>query len=334
MLEKLKKLAHSPVPMWRLLISLLKTLGRLKCPSGLLTSQQVDVFMSVYRYKLSKVHLSDALLDEGINHMATIERELIKKVKKVKSDISKDSTKLNEIESAFQRDHFSAGHLVKMCLYTDSIHAVAHERVTEIQCVVDRVREYTESRKFYAMKQAVEDAISRIQVFHDEFSLPLPIDIFTILATGINTHLSSLEAMKIAVENVIKIQSFPDTGSEIEVLRVWAENLESFAEEFEDNQEFFSSEVFSSLEVLATQVVLKCRVKKPLANGSEQEVYRRRVRYAAGFLLNVIEASQEEAEEEDSEVIASLSLMSGLTLNDILSCEEGESCRNQSHKKN
>lgn len=211
-------------------------------------------------------------------------------------------------------------HLEKQFLDGSDAAEIADE-VTRLQRLASEIRQFTEEKKFYQLKQVTDVTLDEVKSFHERFYEVLPGEIFESLEAGIKASRTSLNLMLTAVKRLGSINQLNEASSEKE-LRIWATNLEILGEEVENNLPFFSSEVFECLERISETVVLKSRKKEENAK-TKREGYRRRLRFAAGFILNLVETAREEAVEEDEELFQDMQLLSRKNLDAIYEDDKG-----------
>jgi hypothetical protein len=243
--------------------------------------------------------------------MNTLEQDLIRGLNNVKKEIND----LNDREE-YLRESLKAKHCDRLetTYQIDSPLAEAADSRTHIQSIVDRIEEFTRKRQFYQQQQAIEAVLTKIKEHHSAFSVEtLESKIFTSIKAGLNSHFRSVEIMQKSANALTTISKLNQSSSRRD-LENWAKNLESFSEEIEDNLPFFSTKVFDELAIMCEEIIIKCRQKRE--SNFKREEFRRRLRYAAGFLLNIIEIAQQEAEEEDEEIIQSFFAISQSSLKD------------------
>lgn len=239
--------------------------------------------------------------------MLPLESTLLREVDNVGKQVKYLLDELDELEGLAKESEKSSNRLVLERTYNDKfLSAEASDSKTHIQCIVNKVIEFTEKRKFYELTQAIDDAIARIKEHQGKFpEETLEKSIFTSLLEGLHTHKHSLGVMKDALTELGKGHIFKEHISKQQLKNI-AEHLERYGEELEDNLLFFYPEDFDKLEKICEAFVLKSRKKAKNRKGTSEyrkEEWRRRVRYAAGFILNLIEIAKEDAIEEDREVI-------------------------------
>lgn len=241
--------------------------------------------------------------------MTTLEKTLTREV----DDVKKEIKKLNDLEKSVKELlKVKQRAALEKSYQADSPIAEAADSRTNIQCIIDKIREFVANRQFYQLTQAIADALTQIHDHQQNFSAEILGDkVFTQIQLGLEAHSNSLSIMQEAVSNLANIDQFNEY-SNTKQLETWARSLELLGEELEDNMPFFSAEVFNDLEVMCQTIVLKSR-NKVLGNKNRQnrrEEWRRRLRYAAGFLLNLVEMAEEDAIEEDEELIHDLLMAS------------------------
>lgn len=240
--------------------------------------------------------------------------ETLEKALQNTNDISRQIQHLKELKQQIEgEEKVFAREPLEQSYQNESLTAEASDSKTHIQCVVDRIVEFTESRKFYQLGEAIDDAVNQIKIHKKNFpGEKLGEKVFAPIINGLNVKRQSLQTIKDAITKLKNTVSISNKSTWCQ-LRTWAENLELLGEELEDNLEIFPSEFFDILEKFCETIVLKTRKKavdKKDRNQNRKEEWRRRVRYAAGFILNLIETAREEAIQEDEEVVRNFFAMS------------------------
>lgn len=116
-----------------------------------------------------------------------------------------------------------------------------------------------------------------------------------------------LKSIRDKIQTLKKFRSVSVSDLNLHQLKNWAEYLECFGEEFEYGLNAVSFEDFEALESLCKKMVLASRLDRFTGMRSKEHArrarWRRRIRYAAGFILDMIEIAREEAIQEDNEII-------------------------------
>jgi len=219
----------------------------------------------------------------------------------------------NEVRHQSALNHEKASLERQFCDVSDE--ATASDEITRLQRLADEIREFTLNKKLYQLKQVIGVTLDEAKSFCETFSQPLPDCIFTALSEGIETLIKSLKLAQQSAEKLKFIENFDENSSEKQ-LRNWAINLEILAEELENCLPFITLEILESIEKNCETIVLKARRKGKDAK-TKRESYRRRLRFAAGFVLNLVEMTRENALAEDEEVLQALQSLSQETLSSI-----------------
>lgn len=261
---------------------------------------------------------------EVVRAMETLEKALIQET----NDINKQIQQLEDLKQLIKgKEEAPVRASLETSFQDKSPSAEASDSKTHIQCIVDRIVEFTNSRKFYQLSEAIDDVISKIEIHQNEFPEEiLGNKVFEDIENGLNTHTQSIEIIRDTIVGLEKITSI-SSESNHQQIKAWAEKLERLGEELEDNIEFLPSDFFDILEKICEAIILKARQKAVStidANQRKREEWRRRVRYAAGFILNLIEIAREEAIQEDEEIICDFFAASQSSFNNIYE-DEGES---------
>jgi hypothetical protein len=241
--------------------------------------------------------------------MAILENILVREQEEVNNEIKKLEALEQSVVSL--QEHKIAG-LEKAFQSSDSFMTEAVESKRDIQCIVDRIREFEKKRQFYHLIHATDSVIEKIEKHQKEFPHELlERDLFEQIRVGLKAHSVSLQVMKAAFQSLNSIDSFSQLSS-TKKLQNWAEHLERLGEALEDTILFFSREQLDKIAALCESAILEARKKgeKQSPRNNKKEEWRRRIRYAAGFILNIIEALEEDAIEEEQEIRREFLLLS------------------------
>lgn len=189
------------------------------------------------------------------------------------------------------------------------------DETTRLQRLADEIKEFIQERKFYQLEQVLGVTVDEAIKFIECFRSPIPVEVFDAITAGIESRQKSLKLLLSTSKRLSLISEISKDSTDKELQRC-ASNLEIFAEEIEDNLPFLSAEVFSQLETFFEAIVLEFRRKGEDAK-SKRESCRRRIRFAAGFILDLVEITREEAIEEDEEILRSMQSLSRKTLSEI-----------------
>jgi hypothetical protein len=184
--------------------------------------------------------------------------------------------------------------------------AEINDSVTRLQRLADEARQFTAERKFWHLKEVTYTAMKELSAYKREFGklmlVHIPDSTFSAFMIGLQTHEESLNRI-IKSARIIAgaIEISGDTSRRD--LEEFALNAEILAEEIEDNLPFLSFELLESLDAFFQEIVLKSRDKQSLQclQGRRAES-RRRLRFAAGFILNLVEMTREDVAAEDEEL--------------------------------
>lgn len=257
----------------------------------------------VRRWRKSKQNHACKISEGVVRAMETLENALIREV----NDLTEQIQQVENLGQLIKGKRGAPTWVVLEKNYQDnSWSAAAADSKTHILCIINRITGFIRSRKFHQLSEAIDDAISQIQKHQKYFPAEILEDsVFTALREGLNAQVNSLKTLKNSLESLKGTETFNEDTSTRQ-LKIWAEHLERLGEELEDNLEVFSPASFDSLESVCEAIVLKARKKainRKNRSENKREEWRRRVRYAAGFILNVIEMAREDAIQEDEEVI-------------------------------
>lgn len=193
--------------------------------------------------------------------------------------------------------------------------AAISDKITRLQRLVDEVKEFTRDKKLYQLKQVIEVTLDELKQFPSSAYQSIHNEVIGILQLGVKTLSNSFDLLIKSVENLRSIGKLSSDSGQTE-LRFWAWNLEVLAEELENGLPLLESKILNTIEEVCIEIVLRTRIKSKDAKALK-EVYRRRLRFAAGFILNLIETAREEAEAEDEEIFQDMQSLIENDLNDV-----------------
>ena len=253
----------------------------------------------------------ESMLAEGISH---IYRE-VEDIQKTLNDVKKSASGKNEPPSVAEKRAWLESWFVN-----HSETALICDERTRLQRLADEIREFSEDKKLYQLKQVVEITLDEAKEFQDGFNEPAPDSVFEALETAIKTFKDSFHLVLRAAKYLRSVKKL-DENSTTPQLRIWAESLEILGEEIENNFPLIESEALDAIEEVCETIVLKTRSKGKNAK-NKRESYRRRLRFAAGFILNLVETAREEAEEEDELLLQEMQILGEEALDDIYDEDE------------
>jgi hypothetical protein len=184
--------------------------------------------------------------------------------------------------------------------------AEINDSVTRLQRLADEARQFTAERKFWHLKEVTYTAMKELSAYKRQFSklmlVHIPDSTFSAFMVGLQTHAESLNRIINSAGIIAGAIKISENTSRRE-LEEFALNAEILAEEIEDNLPFLSFELLESLDAFFQEIVLKSRDKQSLQGlqGRRAES-RRRLRFAAGFILNLVEMTREDVAAEDEEL--------------------------------
>jgi hypothetical protein len=198
---------------------------------------------------------------------------------------------------------------LEQCYQSNPPFAASECHKTQILCIFDKIKDFIDDRKFYEFNQAVYDIIIEIKQYMDYpfFDKGILDDVLKVIDQGYRLHKKSINFATKTWTQFLDLETL-DIDSNEKDLAKWANLLEKFGEDFEDNIPFFSFEHFEYLESLCESVIVKTRNKTK--QGYKKDQPKRRLRYAAGFILNIIEKQEEKATIEDAELFQDLRFLS------------------------
>jgi hypothetical protein len=175
--------------------------------------------------------------------------------------------------------------------------------VTRLQRLSDEAEQFTRERKFWNIKEVTYLALKELAECRGSFgpsvSIYIPDSVFSTLMKGLKAHVDSLNRIQSSL--TVIVSSTSDSGkSSRRQLEALALSTEVLAEELEDNLEFLSFEILELLDTFFQEIVIKSRDKQSLQDSQRRGTEaRRRLRFAAGFILNLVEMAREDVQSED-----------------------------------
>lgn len=292
----------------------LKRILKLLLAGELLLCRQKVVCQNGVHEENTKPTKQKTSSDTEVDGMTILEEALSREV----IDVEEEIRKLNELRAASKNKPDNKA-LLEKCYQDNSLAGEARDSKANIQCTIDRIKEFARERKFYQLNQATQDVLNQIDAHQERFTYQLLGDeIFNSLQDALSIHKESATSVDRAANSLSDIGSFDENSSEIDLQR-WAEHLELLADEIEDNLPFFPFEVFDNLEGVCEAIVLEARKK---TQGEQRRKLTRRLRFAAGFILNLIEMEREKAVQEDERLLYEMEL-AGQEALDLIDGEDG-----------
>lgn len=182
-----------------------------------------------------------------------------------------------------------------------------------ILTIVDKAKEFTEKRQFHCLNNAVDYAIKEIVKFHENHSkdgFSLPEEVYTKLIGYVRIHRKSLRELEEGLIVLNSINKYNAHSSNKELKR-WAENLESLGDVFEDSISFFDIDTLEKkIQPLLNFAIQQSCQKNSNLNSTDigtKDSYRRRIRYAAGFISRVIDTAIDDSDAEEEEILKTIS---------------------------
>jgi hypothetical protein len=191
-------------------------------------------------------------------------------------------------------------------LNQSSLSAEIADCVTRLQRLADESEQFTRERKFWNLKEVTYLALKELAECRGSFgpsvSIHIPDSVFSTLIKGLEAHVESLNRIQLSLTVIL---SSTDTSGQLSrrQLEALALNTEVLAEELEDNLEFLDFEVLELLDTFFQDIIIRSRDKQSFQDlqrrGNEA---RRRLRFAAGFILNLVEMAREDVQSEDDDL--------------------------------
>jgi len=217
--------------------------------------------------------------------MATVlEKGLVEKAIKIKLrntihnslDLIRDD--INKLEVLFQKN---------------SPHAVIADDITRIQRLVDELNECQITRNINLIVDKLEEIFAHIKRFNKKHQESISNEIFVRLGEAIDFCKQELQRFNAIEEACKALQSCEmlSENSSKNLLEIWSNSLELFAEFLEEDPAFFSDELLKDLNKLS-KVVLDVTAKSNYTTSKRKLIYRRRIRLAANLLVHLTEQKQ------------------------------------------
>ena len=236
-------------------------------------------------------------------------------------NIQKYIKELNDLEKLVEQGIELEHSKLEECFDNVSLEAEASDSKTQIQRILDKIQEFQRKRQFFQLVRATKDILTRVRKHKEKYpGESLEKKIFDETQKGLDAHTKSLKLLQKSIAGLKDITNIKERNDK-RTLQNWAEHLELFGEELEDNLAFFPTEVLDFLNDFCTMIVLNSR-SKSATHEPKKEQWRRRIRYAAGFILNLVERAREDALEEDEEVLQDFFTASQLSFKEIWEDED------------
>ena len=126
-----------------------------------------------------------------------------------------------------------------------------------IQCLSNKIEQFTKERNFYYLFQSINSIFSKIEYHFENFRhIELEESIFSSIKDALEIHKKSLNILRSAFIEFSNMRTLNDYTKKNQMER-WAVLLEEFAEELKPNILFFSFEMLSEIEELCNDIFLK-----------------------------------------------------------------------------
>jgi|GEM_PF-2779116 len=193
-------------------------------------------------------------------------------------------------------------------LQNNPLNAQSTDDLREIQCIVDAIRRVDISinvnlhSEIQTIVEKVDQVISKIKSFQEQYSYQqiIPAQIYSDIQAVIEICRSQLKSFESFQEilNFISKSGEPiksisvslEKDSNKDAFRIWAEAMEPLAEGIEELVNLCHSDQLVIFENVATQLLV-ITVRSSFITNKKEE-YRRKIRYAATFILDVVKAKK------------------------------------------
>ncbi|MDF5719036.1 MAG: hypothetical protein PUP91_00810 [Rhizonema sp. PD37] len=202
-----------------------------------------------------------------------------------------------ELEEKYQQDSL-AGKTVDdirkiQCIVDDATRTIS---VTNQQLLDERIKE--------ALNK-IQEAIAKINEFDKEQKTTLPNKVFQDLTKILNSCQEKLESLRKKLESIrnaltpiTTITTKIEESSNKRVFQDWAETIEILAEGLEEMFEISSDIPLGIIEDFARNLLLITAKKSQITTRKDE--YRRRLKYAAKFILSLVREKRYESLNENS----------------------------------
>ncbi len=193
----------------------------------------------------------------------------------------------------------------------DSLAGKTVDDIRKIQCIVDDATRISVSNELLLDERIkkvlnkIKEAISKINEFDKEQKRTLADKVFQDLNKILNSCQEKLESLRKKLESIInsltpitRISTKLEESSNKRVFEDWAETIEVLAEGLEELFEISSDIPLGIIEDFARNLLL-ITAKKSQINTRKDE-YRRRLKYAAKFILGLVREKRYESLNENS----------------------------------
>lgn len=189
-------------------------------------------------------------------------------------------------------------------LSEDSIHDLR-----EIQCLVNDAEQINENRalplpeKIDSVQDKIDLAIQKVRSFHQKHKEPLPEKVFddlteilNALKQKINSARQKLEQIQTALGKILGQQTDLRQIRTKHEFKYWSEAMEEFIPPLEAYLNEFPDMPIGLIEDLATELI--AATAQETDGITQKEKYRRRLRYAGTFLLDLARKKRRQSAEE------------------------------------
>ncbi len=193
----------------------------------------------------------------------------------------------------------------------DSLAGKTVDDIRKIQCIVDDAKRISFSNELLLDERIkevlnkIKEAISKISEFDKEQQKTLPDKVFQDLNKILHSCQEKLESLRKKLESIrnsltpiTTITKKIEESSSKRVFQDWAETIEVFAEGLEELFEVSSEIPLGIIEDFAKNLLLITAKKSQITTRKDE--YRRRLKYAAKFILGLVREKRYESLNENS----------------------------------
>ena len=211
----------------------------LKVVSG--TSASYNLLLKVLRWEQISITFV------GVESLRAIQKGVTMSVALKEMDKVAGQIAQLEEESRATSEHLKQIAVLEKNINNCTPAAVADE-ITQIQLTVDEANRLADERKFYFLMRKIDETISKIEKFHENYEYPLPQKIFDDLGKNLETHQKNIKNLERSLKRLRKSLRDARNSKRITSINGVVRELEGFAEASEGNLEFFPYGLLRELE--------------------------------------------------------------------------------------
>jgi hypothetical protein len=231
------------------------------------------------------------MLCQEILNYKTQSQDTLSEVLRAGIEMNKLAEQAKNLERLYQSDHSTAR---------------GSDHKTDIQCIADKIKQFTKEKRFYQLFQAIHHIHSEVQAHFDEFpSVSLGKDVFFVVNQALESFRKfvqiSIDAFS-ELPNIINIDKYTKKNQ----MEQWIRVLDPFAQYFDRIIPFLSYDALQLIKSCFEEISLKARNLEQFFDEnqsfSKKDEYRRKLIYISQSILYVIYNEEKTALEEDEEI--------------------------------